>query len=237
MGVDEVSFGKASRSAFTVSPACVQLICAPPIGARPTRRQVRQRSHRVIQPVTTRAQGAHRWLGHAANVWRRGAQFELAPWRSQPALDQASSLSLTMGFDHHLGLSAEIHPRIGFLYLRKIGHLRMSVDSLPMSGVKGSRVQISPARRHDDGLARLIRANSSGDWSILDKPECSGVRGRLGPPARVRRSDVEDGLVIRVEIAARHRRVLMATHTLEKVQLDAGVGHPARRSDAHWQCS
>jgi hypothetical protein len=50
----------------------------------------------------------------------------------------------------------------------------------------------------------------------------------LGPPARVRYSDVEDGLVIRVEIAARHRRVLMASHTLEEVQLDAGIGHPGQ---------
>jgi hypothetical protein len=43
---------------------------------------------------------------------------------------------------------------------------------LDCPGVKGSRVQISPARQHDDGLARLIRANSSGYWAILDKPEC-----------------------------------------------------------------
>jgi hypothetical protein len=35
--------------------------------------------------------------------------------------------------------------------------------------------------------------------------------------------------VIRVEITARHRQVLMASHTLEKVQLDAGVGHPDQR--------
>jgi hypothetical protein len=34
--------------------------------------------------------------------------------------------------------------------------------------------------------------------------------------------------VIRVEITAGHRRVLMASHTLEKVQLDAGVGHPGQ---------
>jgi hypothetical protein len=32
-----------------------------------------------------------------------------------------------------------------------------------------------------------------------------------------------------VEITARHRRVLMASHTLEKVQLDAGVRHPGQR--------
>jgi hypothetical protein len=35
--------------------------------------------------------------------------------------------------------------------------------------------------------------------------------------------------MIRVELAARHRRVLMASHTLEKVQFDAGVGHPGQR--------
>ena len=51
----------------------------------------------------------------------------------------------------------------------------------------------------------------------------------MGPLARVRHSDVKDGLVIRVEITARHRQVLMASHTLEKVQLDAGVGHPGQR--------
>jgi hypothetical protein len=34
--------------------------------------------------------------------------------------------------------------------------------------------------------------------------------------------------MIRVELAARHRRVLMASHTLEKVQFDAGVGHPGQ---------
>ena len=36
--------------------------------------------------------------------------------------------------------------------------------------------------------------------------------------------------MIRVEITARHRRVLMASHTLEQVQLDAGIGHPGQRS-------
>ena len=51
----------------------------------------------------------------------------------------------------------------------------------------------------------------------------------MGPLARVRHSDVKDGLVIRVEITTRHRQVLMASHTLEKVQLDAGVGHPGQR--------
>ena len=35
--------------------------------------------------------------------------------------------------------------------------------------------------------------------------------------------------MIRVKIAARDRRVLMASHTLEKVQLDAGVSHPGQR--------
>ena len=33
--------------------------------------------------------------------------------------------------------------------------------------------------------------------------------------------------MIRVEITARHRRVLMASHMLEKVQLDAGVASRA----------
>jgi hypothetical protein len=51
----------------------------------------------------------------------------------------------------------------------------------------------------------------------------------LGPPARIRQSDVEVGLVIGVEITARHGRVLMASHTLQKVQIDAGVGHPGQR--------
>ena len=35
--------------------------------------------------------------------------------------------------------------------------------------------------------------------------------------------------MIRVKIPARHRRVLMAGHLLEKVQLDAGVGYPGQR--------
>jgi hypothetical protein len=35
--------------------------------------------------------------------------------------------------------------------------------------------------------------------------------------------------VIRVKITARHRRVLMASHTLEKVQLAVGIGHPGQR--------
>ena len=43
--------------------------------------------------------------------------------------------------------------------------------------------------------------------------------------ADLRHSDVKDGLVIRVETTARHRRVLMAS-TLEEVQLGAGIGHP-----------
>ena len=35
--------------------------------------------------------------------------------------------------------------------------------------------------------------------------------------------------MIRVKITARHRRVLMASHTLEKVQIDAGASHPGQR--------
>lgn len=34
--------------------------------------------------------------------------------------------------------------------------------------------------------------------------------------------------MIWVKITARHRRVLMASHALEKVQLDAAVGHPVQ---------
>ena len=60
-------------------------------------------------------------------------------------------------------------------------------------GVKGRRVQVSPARQVNVGLSHLIRA-------AFIRP----------------RPDIEHGLVIRVEITARHRRVLMASHTLEK---------------------
>jgi hypothetical protein len=56
--------------------------------------------------------------------------------------------------------------------------------------------------------------------------------GELGPDwghQREYAAPTSSGLVIRVKITARHRRVLMASHTLEKVQLDAGVGHPGQR--------
>jgi hypothetical protein len=57
--------------------------------------------------------------------------------RSQPALDQASSLSLTMGLTTILGLSTEIRLSTKSLFLRKIVRLRTSVDALPMSGDQG----------------------------------------------------------------------------------------------------
>jgi hypothetical protein len=37
-------------------------------------------------------------------------------------------------FDHHLGLSTEIRPSAKALFLRKIGRLRTSLDTLPVSG-------------------------------------------------------------------------------------------------------
>jgi len=40
-------------------------------------------------------------------------------------------------FDHHLGLSTEIRQSVKSLFLRKIGRLRTSVDTLPMSGGQG----------------------------------------------------------------------------------------------------
>ena len=51
------------------------------------------------------------------------------------------------------------------------------MDTLPMSGVKGSRVQISPARHHDGGLSRLIRAAFIGPRAILERL----YAGELGP--------------------------------------------------------
>ena len=49
---------------------------------------------------------------------------------------------------------------------------------------------------------------------------------------RVRCPDIEHGLVIRVNITARHRRVLMAGDALQQVQLDTGIGHPGQRGMA-----
>jgi hypothetical protein len=40
-------------------------------------------------------------------------------------------------FDHHLGLSTEIHLSAKPLFLRNIGRLRTFVDALPMSGGQG----------------------------------------------------------------------------------------------------
>jgi hypothetical protein len=100
----------------------------------------------------------------------------------------------------------------------------------PDLGVKGSRVQISPARHHDADCHARSERRSSGRRAILDKSQCRRIGPRLGPPARVRYSDVEDGLVIRVKITARHHRVLMASQTLQKVELDARIGHPGQRS-------
>jgi hypothetical protein len=100
---------------------------------------------------------------------------------------------------------------------------------MPDLGVKGSRVQISPARQVNVGLSHLIRAAFIQPPAHPRQASAPGSWAQIGPPARVRHPDIEHGQVIRVKIAARHRRVLMAGHTLEKVQLDAGVGHPGQR--------
>ena len=45
-------------------------------------------------------------------------------------------------------------------------------------GVKGSRVQISPAPHHDGEWSRLIRAAFIRPWAVLDKPQRRGVWAR-----------------------------------------------------------
>jgi hypothetical protein len=70
--------------------------------------------------------------------------------------------------------------------------------------------------RHSGGGAfDLDRAGRH--WTVTSRAEHRARPGDL---------NIEHGLVIRVKTTARHRRVLMASHTLEKVQLDAGVGPP-----------
>ena len=96
-------------------------------------------------------------------------------------------------------------------------------------GVKGSRVQISPARQVDIGLSHLIRAAFIRPPAHPRQPQRREVEAQIRPTSASTPPRHRARLGMRVKITARHRRVLMAGHVLDKVQLDAGVGYRGTR--------
>jgi hypothetical protein len=100
-------------------------------------------------------------------------------------LQRAYSLSLAMGLTTILtaiwGLSTEIRLSASSLFSRKIGRLRTSLDTLPMSGVKGSRVQISTIRR-----SSVARSGSMIGIGRRCRPPRRAGSTRAGPARRNR---------------------------------------------------
>jgi hypothetical protein len=150
---------------------------APAAGRRPSRGSRIRASLVRPQPITrgTQYRQLHRLRkSNLGSLWSEGWHW-CAPSHRRSAhvlqsLTQPCHKSVTNG---GVGGPKSTHQaaRSRALYAqnRTGAHHAAPLDC---PGVKGSRVQISPARQHDDGLARLIRANSSGYWAILDKPEC-----------------------------------------------------------------
>ena len=95
------------------------------------------------------------------------------------------------------------------------------LDAMPL--LSSEFPWVSLYSRLPDICSSLIRAAfiRPPAFLLLDKPQCRN-RPRLGPPAGIRQSDSSTAWVIRMEIAARHGRVLIVSHTLQKLQIGAG---------------
>jgi hypothetical protein len=78
--------------------------------------------------------GPDTWLLH--EYWPASEFFDGTLRLKRRKVDHTSSL-VGYGFDHHLGMSTEIHLSAKSLCLRRSGRLRASVDTLSMSGVNG----------------------------------------------------------------------------------------------------
>ena len=96
-------------------------------------------------------------------------------------------------------------------------------------GVKGSRVQISPARPKQFTPSDLV----GPVFQPAFLPPSIGAEQRplrtsYGPPGRKRPPSVQHGLHIGMQVASRDRRILMSGDPLQDVQIDASVGHPCQ---------
>ena len=113
--------------------------------------------------------------------------------RSLSAMPQPDSLNAPLP---PFGLSTEIRRSARSLFLRKIGRRWTALDTLPMSGVKGSRVQISPA---DERRRRIVTPDqnrvhaaagpfstslSAGELGQIAPTSASTLLRRRGPAAR-----------------------------------------------------
>jgi hypothetical protein len=81
-------------------------------------------------------------------------------------------MGLTTIFDNHLGWFTEIQPSVKALFSTRIGRLGTSLDTLPISGVRGSRVQAGEAW---DSLSRWKYAIQAASEEMTARPAENAV--------------------------------------------------------------